>query len=167
FQRGQAFPRTKQLARHGEPAATQTGQRHADHAGDDATLETVARFLSHGSFLFHPTRPAAFHVSRFEVLFRKWLFGLEQFDHRIGELCAGGPGFIDARAGENIRGAAAFADARVTVADEMWFTASAGFAKGLGAPGPELATLEIPPEIRMQHPVLEISIGGAHRAIEP
>ena len=52
---------------------------------------------------------------------------MEQFDDCFGELCAGRPGFVHARAGQDIRAAGAFADARVSVADEEWLTVRSGF----------------------------------------
>ena len=134
---------------------------------DDAALETVAGFFGDAGFRFHPARAAALHVGRFEVFLRERFLRLEQFEHGFGELRAGGPGFVHARAGEDVGAAAAFADARVAVADEMRFAAPAGFAERLRAPRAELAALEVAPEIRMQHPVLEVAVGRAHRAVEP
>ena len=130
-------------------------------------MKTVAGFFGDAAFGFHPACAAAFDVGFIEVLPGERLFGLEQFEDGLGELRAGGPGFVHAGAGEDVRGAAAFADARVAVADEVRLAALAGFAERLGAPGAELAALEIAPEIRMQHPMLEIAVGGAHRAVEP
>ena len=146
-----------------EFAVGQTGERHADHAAHHAFLKTIARFLGHDRFLFHPACAAAFHVGFVEILFRERFLCLEQFEHGLGELCAGGPGFIHAGAGEHVRAAAAFADARVAVADEVRFAAAARFAKRLRAPRAELAAFEVTPEIRVQHPVLEMAVGGAHR----
>ena len=134
---------------------------------DDAFLKTVAGFFGDAAFGFHPARAAAFDVGFIEVLLGERLFGLEQFEDGLGELRAGGPGFVHAGAGEDVRGAAAFADARVAVAGEVRLAVLAGFAERLRAPRAELAALEIAPEIRMQHPMLEIAVGRARRAVEP
>ena len=49
----------------------------------------------------------------------------EQFKHGFGELGSRRPGFVHARAGENICAAAAFANPRVAVPDKMRFAAAA------------------------------------------
>ncbi len=36
-----------------------------------------------------------------------------------------------------------------------------------GPPGPKAPALEIPPQIRVQHPVLEVAVGGANRTLKP
>src|SRR5208283_1386380 len=167
FHRRNAFPRLDWRAAEREFSVRQTGERHADHAGGHAFLKTVAGFFGDAAFGFHPARAAAFDVGFIEVLPGERLFGLEQFEDSFGELRAGGPGFVHAGAGEDVRGAAAFADARVAVAGEVRLTVLAGFAERLRAPRTELAAIEMAPEIRMQHPVLEIAVGGARRAVEP
>jgi len=47
------------------------------------------------------------------------------------------------------------------------FAAPAGFAEGLGAPGAQRRAVEVLPEVRVHHPVLEVAVGGADRAVEP
>src|ERR1035441_10289936 len=130
-------------------------------------LKAVARFFGGASFLFHPTAAAALPVSRIEIFLGERFLRLEQFEHGLGELCAGGPGFVHARSGEDVGAAAAFADARIAVAGQMRFAAAAGFAERLRAPRPEFAALEKMPEIRVQHPMLQVAVGRAHRAVEP
>ena len=64
FERGNAFPGPQRAAGQGKPSAAQTGQRHAEQAGDNAALKTVARFFGGAGFLLQPTGAAALHVGR-------------------------------------------------------------------------------------------------------
>ena len=73
--------------RYMESAFADAGQRHADQTGRDAVVEPVAGSFGDASFAFDPTGTTAFHVSRFEILFRERLFLFDQLntlDSRFG-----------------------------------------------------------------------------------
>ena len=80
----------------------EAGEGHADHASDDAAMEAVARVLGFAGSVLDPACAAAFLVGRGEVFLGEGLAGAEQFEDRFAELHAGGPGLVDAGAGEHV-----------------------------------------------------------------
>src|ERR1035437_7758188 len=140
---------------------------HPQQAGDHAAVEAVARLLGDFALLFHPTGAPPRHVGGVEVLLGKGLARLEQFQHRIGELDACGPGLVHAAAGQYVGAARAFADARVALAREERLAALAGLLQRFGSPTAQRGSAQIPPEIRVQHVVLQVAVRGADRAAEP
>ena len=98
---------------------------------------------------------------------REGLAGAEQFEDGFGELRAGGPGFVDAGAGEHVGGAGALADAGEAVAGEDGLAAAAGLLERLCAPGAEGSVFEDLPQGGVLDVVLQIAVGGAAGVAEP
>jgi len=92
---------------------------------------------------------------------------LVKFEDGFGELHPGGPGFIDAGAGEDVGAAGAFPNPGVAIANEKRLAATARFLKRLGAPGAQASTLQMTPEVGMQNKVLEVTVGSPHGSAEP
>ncbi len=163
FERRQCF----RLARNGQSTAGEAGDGHTNQAGDYTAVEAIARLLRNAALFFHPTGAAARYVGSLQIFFRERLAGLEQFHHGLGQLRAGGPGFIDSRAGEYVRRARPLAHARIAIARQVGLAALARFLQRLGAPGAQRAAFHIPPDVRMQEEMLQIAVGGAGRILEP
>ena len=94
----------------------------------------------------HPACTAALFVGGREVFAREGLARAKQFEDRLAELDAGGPGLVDAGAGEHVGRAGALADAGEAVADEEGLAVLARFFERFGAPGAQGAVLEVLPE---------------------
>src|ERR1035437_9868615 len=140
---------------------------HPQQSGDHAAVEAVARLLGDFALLLHPTGAPPRHVGGVEVFLGERLARLQQFRHRFGELDAGGPGFVDAAAGQHVGAAGAFADARVALAHQERLAAKARFLQRFGAPTAQFGSLQIPPEVRVQHVVLQVAVRGTDRTPEP
>ena len=85
-----------------EAAAGEPGQGHADHAADDSAVKAVAGVFCFARAAFDPACAAACFVGGGEIFLRERLAGAQQFEDGLAELRAGGPGFVDARAGEHV-----------------------------------------------------------------
>src|ERR1039457_7543607 len=121
-------------------------------------MEAVAGLFGDASFRLHPARAAARHIALFQVGFGEGLARAAQLLHGFGKLDAGGPGFVHARTGEDVGAAGALADARVSIASQKRLAALPRLLPRAGAPGAQPAALEVAPQIRMQHVVLEIAV---------
>ena len=129
-------------------------------AGDDAVVETVAGLFGDAAFLFHPTGAAAGDVGLLQILPGERLPLLVQFEDGFGQLRAGGPGLVDAGAGEDVGAAGAFADACVAIA------ARGRVRRGVPDSWSDLApqerrraALQMAPDVGVQEVVLEVAVG--------
>src|ERR1039458_5858383 len=146
------------LAAHRVLALGEARDGHSQQPGDHAAVEPVARLLGNLALFLHPTGAPPRHVGSVEVFLGERLGRLEQFQHRFGELGAGGPRFIHSAAGQHVGAAGAFADARVTIARQERLAALARFLQRFGAPTAQLRSLQIAPEVRVQHVVLQVAV---------
>ncbi len=125
-------------------------------------------FSAMRALFLHPTGAPARHVGGFQILLGERLACPEVTPAPPRPSCdARGPRLVHAAAGQHVGAAGTFADARVAIARQERLAAHAGFLQRFRAPTAQLAALQVPPEIRMQHVVLQVAIGGAHRAPEP
>src|ERR1017187_2782950 len=79
-----------------EAAAGEAGESHAYHAFYDSVVESVAGVFRFASAALDPAFAATGFVGGGEILLREWFAGVKQLKYGFAELCAGGPGFIDA-----------------------------------------------------------------------
>jgi len=145
----------------------QSGQRHADHAFDDAILEAIACVLGFLCAVLNPACAAAGFVGEGEIFLREGLARAEQFDDCLTQLRTRGPGLVHAGAGEHISRAGAFADACVAVAAEIGLAVAATLFQGFCAPGAQGSVLEVLPQRGVLDVVLQVAIGGARGVVHP
>ena len=99
-----------------EAATGESGERHAREAADESLVKTVAGVLRLARAAFDRAGAAALFVGFGEVLLGKRQAGAEDVEDGFGQLHAGGPGLVDAGAGEHVGRAGALADAGIAVA---------------------------------------------------
>src|ERR1019366_7742523 len=73
---------------------TKSAHGHADHAGNDAAMKSVARFLGDAALAFDPTGAALLFVGTVQILTGERLFGLQQFQRCFGKQRTRSPRFI-------------------------------------------------------------------------
>ena len=77
------------------------------------------------------------------------------------------PRLVDAGGREDVRRPRPLADAGVAVAAEEGLALLSAFLKRLRAPAEELAALDVPPDVGVLHPVLEVAVGRPNGRILP
>ena len=166
-QRGKTLPGWHGFAGKIEPTSGQTGQAHAGQALEETLLETVARPGGLPAFLVHPAVSPSLHIGPLQILPGEGSVFPQKLDHALGQLRSGGPGLVHARAGQHVGAAGALADARVPVPGQKGFAELAGLLEGFGPPGAHGGTLQVGPQGRVHHPVLQIAVPGPRRAVQP
>src|SRR6266567_5496844 len=150
-----------------ETPAGQARERHAHHPRKNARLKSIARAGRNFRFVVDPALASSSHVSIFKIFASELPFLCGEFDHRFGQLHAGGPGFIYSRSRQNVRASRTFADAGIAVSREERFALTPRLLQRLGAPRLQGPAVEMPPQIRMKDEVLQIAICSANRTAEP
>ena len=130
-------------------------------------MKAVAGVLGFTRAMLNPACAAAFLISGSEVFLGEGLAGAEQFHHCVGQLCAGGPGFVDAGAGKHVGRARALTDAGVAVSGQEGFSALAGLVERFRSPGAEGPVFEVAPECGMLDVVLQVAIRSARGVAQP
>jgi hypothetical protein len=110
------FWRGRNVSLEREPAAGETGERHADQPANKAAMKAVARVLGFARAALDPACAARVFIGRGQILLGERLAGAQQLEHGLAQLHARGPGLVHAGAGEHVGRAGALADARKAVA---------------------------------------------------